>query len=263
MPPAACFGRVIVLLLDMPQPNPAHNRIGFCHAPQGEDRDNPEGYSRYRGNSGQTPDPDQQGDQGRGHNRLAFRAHDMSVTVQGLMNRQGAVHITAPEKENTELTMDAAKAMKEIPNTTDSSSLKPPLMSSLFIMKMTPQRAIATMEIHFPAGPVTVFTTCSRGLENSVMPPEAKANPGKSGRQAKRPKKTKLLLRRRLSGYMTISLEAVMRRNVGARGPQNMSGFTTGAGNGYFTRFHAPFSQKSTAVAATNFFFLIHTFLTL
>jgi hypothetical protein len=33
------------------------------------------------------------------------------------------------------------------------------LLSSLFIINITPQSAIATMEIHFPAGPVMVFTT--------------------------------------------------------------------------------------------------------
>jgi hypothetical protein len=56
----------------------------------------------------------------------------MRVAMQGLMDREGAVHSTAPEKENTLLTMDAAKAMNEMPKTTDSSSLKPPLISSLF-----------------------------------------------------------------------------------------------------------------------------------
>jgi len=59
----------------------------------------------------------------------------MRVTVQRLMDRDSAVHITAPEKEKTLLTMDAAKAMKLIPNTTDSSSLKPPEISSLFRAK--------------------------------------------------------------------------------------------------------------------------------
>ena len=91
--------------------------------------------------------------------------------------------MTAPEKEKTLLTMLAANAMKEMPKTTDKSSLKPPLMSSLFMIKMTPQRAIATMEIHLPAGPVMVFTTRSRGLENSVMPPDASASSGQASRQ--------------------------------------------------------------------------------
>lgn len=40
--------------------------------------------------------------------------------------------MTAPEKEKTLLTMLAANAMKEMPNTTDKSSLKPPEISSLF-----------------------------------------------------------------------------------------------------------------------------------
>ena len=44
--------------------------------------------------------------------------------------------MTAPEKENTEFTMLVAKAMKEMPNTTDKSSLKPPEISSLFIMQV-------------------------------------------------------------------------------------------------------------------------------
>jgi hypothetical protein len=56
----------------------------------------------------------------------------MGVAVQGLVNGKGAVHITAPENEKTELTMEAAKAMKEMPKTTDKSNLNPPLMSSLF-----------------------------------------------------------------------------------------------------------------------------------
>ena len=97
--------------------------------------------------------------------------------------------MTAPEKENTEFTMLVAKAMKEMPKTTDKSSLKPPLMSSLFMIKITPHSAIATMEIHLPAGPVMVLTTFSRGLENSVIPPEAAAISGVSRRQtAARPR---------------------------------------------------------------------------
>jgi hypothetical protein len=59
----------------------------------------------------------------------------MGVTVQGLVNGKGAVHTTAPEKEKTELTMEAAKAMKEMPKTTDKSSLNPPDISSLFRAK--------------------------------------------------------------------------------------------------------------------------------
>jgi hypothetical protein len=125
---------------------------------QGKDRNKPEGGGAYGRYNGQTAHAHQQGDERSGHNRLPFRAKHMGVTVQRLMHRQGAVHIIAPEKEKTELTMDAAKAMKEMPKTTDKSSLNPPLMSSLFIINITPQRAIATMEIHFPAGPVMVFT---------------------------------------------------------------------------------------------------------
>lgn len=130
--------------------------------------------------------------------------------------------MTAPEKENTEFTMLVAKAMKEMPNTTDKSSLKPPEISSLFMMKITPQRAIATMEIHLPAGPVMVFTTFSKGLENSVMPPEAAAMSGVRRRQtAARPKNVRpglreLRLGRRLFIRMMLSVEAVMRRGVGA-----------------------------------------------
>ena len=54
------------------------------------------------------------------------------MAVQRLMNGEWATHMTAPEKEKTLFTMDAAKAMKLMPKTTDKSSLKPPLMSSLF-----------------------------------------------------------------------------------------------------------------------------------
>jgi len=56
----------------------------------------------------------------------------MGVPVQGLMDRKRPTHMTAPEKEKTLFTMDAAKAMKLMPKTTDSSSLNPPEMSSLF-----------------------------------------------------------------------------------------------------------------------------------
>lgn len=102
----------------------------------------------------------------------------------------------------------------------------------MFIMKMTPHRAIATMLIHLPAGPVMVFTTFSRGLENSVMPPEAAAI---SGRQRLRLKRARHMNAAFLPGHadgealplcgrcfalMTISVEAVMRRWVGAVSPQ-------------------------------------------
>ena len=70
-----------------------------------------------------------------------------------------------------------------MPKTTDKSSLKPPEMSSLFMMKMMPQIAIAVMEIHLPAGPVMVPTTFSRGPENSVMPPLARARSGLTPRK--------------------------------------------------------------------------------
>jgi hypothetical protein len=187
----------------------------------------------------------------------------MRVTVQGLMNGQDAVHITAPENEKTLLTIDAAKAMKEIPKTTDSNSLKPPLISSLFIIKTTPQSAIATMEIHLPAGPVMVFTTCSRGLENSVMPPDADAISGNIKKQrAERLRKISLPLRCVGSMCMTISIEAVMRRLVGARGPQNMTGMATGTHKLDLSGFHVPSCQQSVAVAATNVAFPIHTVLT-
>jgi hypothetical protein len=51
------------------------------------------------------------------------------------MDRERTAHITAPEKEKTLFTMDAAKAMKLMPKTTDRSSLKPPEISSLFRAK--------------------------------------------------------------------------------------------------------------------------------
>ena len=129
--------------------------------------------------------------------------------------------MTAPEKEKTLFTMDAAKAMKLMPKTTDKSNLNPPLMSSLFIINMTPHKAIATMLIHLPAGPVMVFTTCSRGLENSEMPPDAAAMSGKHRQRARKPKtarreKEALRAGRRLVTRITISEEAVMRRGVGA-----------------------------------------------
>ena len=177
------------------------------------------------------------------------------------MDREGTAHqITAPLKLKTLFTMLAANAMKEMPKTTDKSSLKPPLMSSLFIMKMTPHSAIATMEIHLPAGPVMVFTTCSRGEENSVMPPDAAANSGKTRRQrAARAKKVRrdFLLSgvERTITLMTVSMmEAVMRRLAGARGPQNDASFTTRAQKLYFSGFHASFGQQFVAVAATHVF---------
>lgn len=101
--------------------------------------------------------------------------------------------MTAPEKENTLLTMLAAKAIKLMPKTTDNNNLKPPEISSLFMIKMTPHSAIATMEIHLPAGPVMVFTTRSRGLENSVMPPDAAAMSGKQRQSARKPKTARLM----------------------------------------------------------------------
>ena len=157
--------------------------------------------------------------------------------------------MTAPEKEKTLLTMEAAKAMKLMPKTTDKSSLKPPEISSLFMMKITPQRAIATMEIHFPAGPVMVFTTRSKGLENSVMPPEAAAMSGRRRRQtADRLQSVRTVLKelqlgRRLATRMTISVEAVRRREVGACSPQNNSVFTTRAAKLYFSSFKMPSGQ--------------------
>jgi hypothetical protein len=61
---------------------------------------------------------------------------------------------------------------------------------------------------------------------------------------------------------MAISVEAVMRRLIGALGPQNVSGFAAGAENLDFSGFHVPFRQQPVAVAATNVLCLIHTFLT-
>ena len=105
-------------------------------------------------------------------------------------------------------------------------------MALLFMIKMTPHSAMATMETQRPAGPVTVWTTFSRGLENSVMPPEAAAI---SGRQRLRLKRARHMSAAFLPGHadgealplcgrcfalMTISVEAVMRREVGAVSPQ-------------------------------------------
>ncbi len=98
----------------------------------------------------------------------------------------------------------------------------------MFMIKMTPHSAMATMEIHLPAGPVMVFTTRSRGLENSVMPPDAAAMSGKQSKSAMRPKTASGFIKewasavgRRRFAFITISImEAVMRREVGARGPQ-------------------------------------------
>ena len=93
---------------------------------------------------------------------------------------------------------------------------------------MTPQRAIATMEIHLPAGPVMVFTTRSRGLENSVMPPDAAAMSGKQRQRVRRPKtarrgREELRVGRRVFTRITISVEAVMQRGFGAYSPQDDS----------------------------------------
>ena len=104
------------------------------------------------------------------------------VSVQRLMDRNVTLlhYKTAPEKLKTEFTMLPANAMNEIPKTTDTNSLKPPEISSLFMMKMKPQIATATMLMYLPAGPVTVLTTFSRGLENSVIPPLARTISGKA-----------------------------------------------------------------------------------
>jgi hypothetical protein len=59
----------------------------------------------------------------------------MGVAVQGLVDGERPAHMTAPEKEKTLFTMDAAKAMKLMQKTTDKSNLNPPLMSSLFRVK--------------------------------------------------------------------------------------------------------------------------------
>jgi hypothetical protein len=93
----------------------------------------------------------------------------MRVTVQGLMDRQGAVHITAPEKEKTLFTMDAAKAMKLMPKTTDSNSLKPPEISSLErrkkrgfdIQKIAEKREATGSFADFPRQSTTALPTCA------------------------------------------------------------------------------------------------------
>lgn len=215
-------------MFDVPEPDAAHDRIGLGHAPEREHRDDPEENCRQDGNRRQAAHAHQQRDQGAGHDQFPFRAEHMGMPVQGLVNGEKAPHITAPEKEKTEFTMLAAKAMKEMPNTTDKSSLKPPDRSSLLVMKMTPQSAMATMEIHLPAEPVMVFTTRSRELENSVMPPDAAAISGKQRQSVSRPrtasgfrKERESAVGRRRFAYITVSVvEAVMRRLAGARGPQ-------------------------------------------
>ena len=74
---------------------------------------------------------------------------------------------------------------------------------------------------------VMVFTTRSRGLENSVIAPEAAAMSGKQRQKAMKPKaarafreRRELLVGRKFFAVMTILVEAVMRRLAGARGPQ-------------------------------------------
>ena len=120
---------------------------------------------------------------------------------------------------------------------------------------MTPQRAIATILIHLPAGPVMVFTTRSRGLENSVMPPDAAAMSGKQRQSARKPKtarreKEELREGRRLVTRMTISEEAVMRRGFGAYSPQDDSALAARAKKLDFSCFNAALCQKFVALPA-------------
>lgn len=179
------------------------------------------------------------------------------------MDGKSAPHITAPEKEKTEFTILAAKAMKDMPKTTDRSSLKPPLISSLFMMKMTPHSAIATILIHLPAGPVMVFTTCSKGLENSVMPPDAAAISGRQRQSASRPQNGNpylLGLKERWDLFpetrfvcITVPMEAVMRLVAGASSPQEQAGFAAGTMKLYLSGLNESPCQQAVAVPATNF----------
>ena len=52
---------------------------------------------------------------------------------------------------------------------------------------------------------------------------------------------------------MTISVEAVMRREAGARGPQMYAGFATGALKFDFSNFKGSACEQSVAIPATNF----------
>ena len=120
---------------------------------------------------------------------------------------------------------------------------------------MTPHKAIATMLIHLPAGPVMVFTTRSRGLENSVMPPDAAAMSGKQRQRARKPKtarREKEALRegRKLVTRITISVEAVMRRGVGAYSPQDDSAFAARTMKLDFSGFNVALCQKFVALPA-------------
>ena len=135
----------------------------------------------------------------------------------------------------------------------------------MFIMNMTPQRAIATIEIHLPAGPVMVFTTRSRGLENSVMPPDAAAMSGKHRQSARKPKTAKreketLREGRRLITRITISVEAVMRRGVGAYSPQDDSAFAARTKKLDFSGFYAALCQKFVALPAAKIVGVVRLF---
>ena len=122
-------------------------------------------------------------------------------------------------------------------------------------MKMTPQRAIATILIHLPAGPVMVFTTFSRGLENSVMPPDAAAMSGKQRQRARRPKtarqeREELRVGRRVFTRITISVEAVMQRGFGAYSPQDDSALAARTKKLDFSGFYVALCQKFVALPA-------------
>jgi hypothetical protein len=61
---------------------------------------------------------------------------------------------------------------------------------------------------------------------------------------------------------MTISIEAVMRREVGALGPQDVSGLAARAQKLDLSGLHVSLCQQPVAVAATDVLCLVHTFLT-
>jgi hypothetical protein len=58
---------------------------------------------------------------------------------------------------------------------------------------------------------------------------------------------------------MTISKEAVMRREVGARGPQDVNGIAARAAKLYNSGFYRAFCQQAIAMAAANFLKLRRT----
>lgn len=97
-----------------------------------------------------------------------------------------------------------------------------------------------------------------------MMPPDAAAMSGKQRQSASRPKnarpelrgfrrrKRELLAGRRRFAVMTVSVEAVMRRLAGARGPQMQAGFAARALKLDFSGFKFATRQQAVAVPAAN-----------